>query len=646
MKKATLLVIIIFYISIQANSQNLDSLKLLYPTLRDSSRLAVIKNITIYYLNENDSLNKYAQIGLDESRKINHIDFEGKFLMYLTIGSQNMGEYQEAIAFGKKGILKFNQVENTLWAAGLARQVGQVFIDLLMYDSALIYCQKSLKYHTKLDVNPGTLEAISSIAYIHEQNENPDESTVWNKKMLALSQEHNFPYYEAAAYFNLGNVYDMIQSYDSSLYFKRLALKHTGHFMSNDYLSLIGNIGETFLKKGDLDSALHYISKFYEMSRNNERAIYRKEKKMALSAINLGATYYNMEKYVLSERYILEGIQLANEIEYKEKLIEAYQWMYLLKRSMNDSEQALTYYEKHIELRDIAQSDKNKKNIHFLSVKYQTEKKQKEIELLTSQAKIQNLQIQNNKYMLAGIGGVAALLIISITALYSRKNYKLKAFLAQEKEAQQKMRFKSVIEGEEKERKRIAQDLHDGLGQLLSTARLNVSVLEDENDDEKSTSLNSSLKLIDEAVNEVRNISHNLMPNALISIGFEAAIKEQVHLINDAGKVLVHLSIPDEALKLEESKAISIYRIIQEILNNALKYANSTNIHISIDHNQQSRLQISIKDDGIGFDTKVVENSTGIGWENIISRTDLLNGELNVQSEIGAGSEISLKVAV
>jgi signal transduction histidine kinase len=185
---------------------------------------------------------------------------------------------------------------------------------------------------------------------------------------------------------------------------------------------------------------------------------------------------------------------------------------------------------------------------------------------LTAQNEIQSLEIQNNQVMLGGMGGIAILLVVSTIAMYSRKNYKLKVFLAQEKEAQQKLRFKSVIEGEEKERKRIAQDLHDGLGQLLSTARLNVSVLEDEILDDNSTTLNNSLKLIDDAVSEVRSISHNMMPNALISIVFEAALKEQVHLINDAGKVHVKLLLPEENLDLEESKAISLIESYKKFL--------------------------------------------------------------------------------
>ena len=134
------------------------------------------------------------------------------------------------------------------------------------------------------------------------------------------------------------------------------------------------------------------------------------------------------------------------------------------------------------------------------------------------------------------------------------------------------------------------------------------------------------------------------MPNALISIGFEAALKEQIHIINDAGRVKVHAQFPEDKIEIEEAEAIALYRVIQELLNNALKYAEADNIWLTIDVSDQ--LQVSIKDDGKGFDLNQIKSSTGIGWQNIRSRVDILNGAIDIRSKLGKGSQISLKIAV
>ena len=135
-----------------------------------------------------------------------------------------------------------------------------------------------------------------------------------------------------------------------------------------------------------------------------------------------------------------------------------------------------------------------------------------------------------------------------------------------------------------------------------------------------------------------------MMPNALISSGLEAAIREQVHLINDSGAIKIHLELPEEKIDLEESKAIAMYRIIQEVINNALKYSEADNIWISV--KDVHGIYLNIADDGKGFDTSLIHSTSGIGWENIYSRADILNADLDIRSESGRGSEVSLRMAV
>lgn len=211
--------------------------------------------------------------------------------------------------------------------------------------------------------------------------------------------------------------------------------------------------------------------------------------------------------------------------------------------------------------------------------------------------------------------------------------------------ASQKQRFRNVMEAVERERKRIAIDLHDGLGQLLSTVKLNVSALEDHIHPEDEQIYDTSLHLLDEACTEVREISHNMMPSTLIRMGFLPALKESVANINKAGKLQVSIHAETYNSYPDESRDVALYRVCQELLNNAIKYSQAKQVIIKLVQTD-SRLFLSIKDDGRGFDTELLHSSAGIGWSNIYSRIGLLNGNVEVHSVLNEGTLVKIDVPV
>jgi signal transduction histidine kinase len=207
----------------------------------------------------------------------------------------------------------------------------------------------------------------------------------------------------------------------------------------------------------------------------------------------------------------------------------------------------------------------------------------------------------------------------------------------------QAKRFRNVIEAVENERKRIAIDLHDSLGQLLSTAKLNVSVWGDQVAEEDEENYETSMKLLDEACTEVREISYTMMPSTLIRLGFIHALKELAANINMANKMKVTLDVSEYSGRLEETKGISLYRICQEILSNAIRYSEADAISIRMTESND-HLYLFIKDNGVGFDTQKLNNSSGIGWSNIFSRISMLKGHIRVFSNRSSGTSVHIDI--
>ncbi|WP_176214709.1 tetratricopeptide repeat-containing sensor histidine kinase [Reichenbachiella faecimaris] len=399
------------------------------------------------------------------------------------------------------------------------------------------------------------------------------------------------------------------------------------------------DFAEYELRKGNLEAAQQYVDQSTAI-----RKLIGDDQGVAINSVITGENYFHVGQYKKAIPFFKKSIEQATPIGYTDLIRFGYDMLQQSYVKLGDYEKAYDHLQQAQVFNDSIFGLEKSKALLTLQTQYETEKKEKEIELLSVENELRAAEIINaNNRFYASIGGIVLLIFIGYL-VFNRYQQKQRALLAEEKAISQKLGFKSLIEGEEKERKRIAQELHDGLGQLLSTARLNVSAMEDRVEKLVTKQWENSIKLIDEAVTEVRHISHNMMPNALISIGFEAAIKEQAHIINDAQKVKVHVDLPSEKIDLPESEAIALYRVIQEILNNALKYAEAKNIWLTISNNES--LSISIKDDGKGFDTNLIPTSAGIGWQNIHSRMEILNGEIRIISSPGQGSEISLKLAV
>jgi signal transduction histidine kinase len=195
----------------------------------------------------------------------------------------------------------------------------------------------------------------------------------------------------------------------------------------------------------------------------------------------------------------------------------------------------------------------------------------------------------------------------------------------------------------ENERKRIACDLHDELGPILSAVKLQVNHLEPDDETEKVV-LEKSSRQIDEVIKRFREISYDLLPNTLVRKGLVKATEEFVEKMN--GVHQLRIDFKSENIELESTKEVNIYRILQEIIHNAIKHARATllTIEFEVKHN---KLYIKTKDDGIGFNYDTMKVSDGgLGLLNLQSRVEVLNGKLSVQTAQGSGTTYVIEIPV
>ncbi|MBL4587297.1 MAG: PAS domain-containing protein [Flavobacteriales bacterium] len=203
----------------------------------------------------------------------------------------------------------------------------------------------------------------------------------------------------------------------------------------------------------------------------------------------------------------------------------------------------------------------------------------------------------------------------------------------------------AVLKGQEQERKRLGAELHDGIGQILSAISLNVSqVKENINLKDKKEVLDELYVLdlkIQTVIKEVRTISHGLMPEVLESFGLKEAIRQVCDGLQNNVGIIVRFDHVDMEERYDSSIEVSLYRITQELLNNIQKHASCSNVFVSLmDYGET--LNLSIEDDGIGFEQKTETN--GIGLKNVASRVKMLGGEIDIESAENSGSLINIEI--
>lgn len=211
---------------------------------------------------------------------------------------------------------------------------------------------------------------------------------------------------------------------------------------------------------------------------------------------------------------------------------------------------------------------------------------------------------------------------------------------------QQNEMLNAVIATQDQERKRIAEDLHDSIGSLLSAAKLKLSAIAETapvNYNGQAKNYDDTMNLLDEAVNEMRNISHNLLPASLLRLGLVAGLQNLFDKISSRTNLQINFNIYGFKERMDDTTEVSIYRIILEAINNVIKHARASTVTVQL-MQYENYINILVEDDGIGFDGGNNLQTHGIGLNNILSRVDHMKGKVDIDTKPNAGTVINIDI--
>lgn len=424
----------------------------------------------------------------------------------------------------------------------------------------------------------------------------------------------------------------------------------------NPDTSLIANIKldkiESYINLNEKDSALIVAANVVEIAGqiNDDKA-------MSKALYFVGFINYLKKKNDIAIKYLLKSLELIPNIAYSTDKRAIYKLLSIIYESNKDTGNALKYFKLYSELNDSILNQDRLSIVNELAIRYGVNEKQKELANVQAEKEsiFQKTVLQSRALYFVGVIFLLLLgFMYYLIRFYMHKIQTENIINGQQHEIdQQKIReledkikinsMQAMIVGEEKERERIAKDLHDSLGGLLSTVKLQFDNFKTKlNGHQSMDQYNKAANLLDTAVEEVRSISRNLQPSALKRYGLVQALQDLINRLDQEGMPEIFFQHYDVPEKIDELVSISVFRVIQELLNNSIKYAKATEILIQINGDGEE-LTLQYEDDGIGFDKENLPKK-GMGLENIYSRINYLKGNIVYDSRPGEGVYVMARV--
>src|SRR5260221_943381 len=340
---------------------------------------------------------------------------------------------------------------------------------------------------------------------------------------------------------------------------------------------------------------------------------------IADESLEIGKDYLQMKQFDSADIYFQISYQEATRFNYKPKVLLSLNYLSNMEEAKGNFKKAYDYKKKQAGFADSLVKEQNHYRILLLDEEFGAEKRSNEILQLQKDKQIQKLSIKQKStlnYFL--VGSVAALLIV---VFLGYRNFRHRQQLSKQKDELQQQRIRelekdkqlvavdSLLKGQEEERSRLAKDLHDGLGGLLSGVKFSLSNMKDNLiiTPDNMAVFERSLDMIDTSIRELRRVAHNMMPEMLTKFGLDEALKEYCNTINTAKLLTIKYQSLGMGARLDKSIEIIIYRIVQELLNNTMKHARATEVFVQVIR-ENNRLNVVVEDNGKGFDTTLLEN--------------------------------------
>jgi signal transduction histidine kinase len=650
----------LFFIGYSATCQvavlNKDSLlQLLTHANEDTGKvLLLIKIGNEYERSLPDSAVYYYQASGELSKRIHYNVGVLKYISNYTAVLNLRDKYDESLVLNKQAIQLATEIHNNLQLAVAYGNAGASYYGLKDYATCIDCFLHAEAILNKIGDSTRLVLTYGNLTGLYNEVNQYGKSYEYGLKAIQLSRALNDEYALEEALENTGNTLSYLKKMDSAI------------LLLNQTIVIANKIDD---KLEIINSSINLADIYYDQHRFEEMNAFAEKALTASKALgnNEGegkALVFKGRFCFLNRNYSAANnyAAMALQIGLKNKVLEVIRNAYLLLDDIALANGDLNNFYSYRKLKDSVQniivSQQIIKNTQDIEGRYSLEKKESQIKDLNQEKQIQLLTIHQSRTTIGIL--VASLFAIAVAAFFIFRNAQQRRKLLQAQtiikeqriteleNEKQLMAADAVLKGQEEERLRLAKDLHDGLGGILTGTKYSLGNMKQNMiiSAENAALFEKTMNMLDKSINELRRVTHNMMPENLLNINLDEALGDYCLQVTQSGALEVKYQSYDMAdAVITDTVKMNVYRIVQELINNTAKHAEASRAIVQLTC-KDNVLGITVEDNGKGMDVSALADAEGIGYKNIRSRVEYLRGHIDIQSVKSKGSSILIKIPV
>ena len=655
-KKGGILILMLIFLCPPSGTSQTGKQKEAYNAYQNerSDSLRIEKHLEYFFLLLNDdskqqeAANEFASIK-KELEKFPIPSIEPSIAEYEGVLEYRRGEYLNSIISFERCLKMLPQHSKTEMqtAGNIYTSIGLSYSMINDWENAQLNYQKAINKLEQAGDSSSISLSYMNMAYVFLDGEDWRNAVISLNKAVTYLNEKSDKQFAAAIYASLSRASSRMKNFqqarryltisDSIIRLKSSHVSKTFYYLAE---------GEYFFYRNEFEKAILANVTALKFARNWGDSSF-----VANILENTGTSYMGLMDYPRALHFLEASKAIAEKNNFLAQKTKSLKLMFRLFQQTGQFSQAAQVAGNLLNISDSLSLALNNNRRIIMDAVFDSDKKEKRISALQAEREIQLLKIHQKttlNYILIASG--VTLLVIS---LLTYRNYKQKQKLHHQRinELEKEKHLtatEAVLKGEEQERARLAKDLHDGLGGMMSGIKYSLLTMKRNQimTPENQQAFERSIDMLDSSINEMRRVAHNMMPEALVKFGLDTALNDLCSDINDSGALQVNYqSIGIGTAVIEQTTAITIYRIVQELINNIMKHASAKSAIVQVSKTN-GKISVTVEDDGKGFNPVVLQAAKGIGWHNIQSRVNYLKGKLDVQSEPGKGTSVHIELNI
>lgn len=612
----------------------------------DTNKVRLLNKIgDEYAYNDIKTARRYYLEGYELSKKLNYLlgiiryfSSEGELLNI-------EGKYDQTMLLLREGMRLSIERKDRMREGIMYENMGNTFQEMQRLDSAATYYFKALPIFEGFQDSAKMANVYSDLANVFTQTDKQERALGYINRAIEISK-------------NLEDGYYLSHLVNKENILWKLKRRNEAEKVNNQIIALARKLNDVVDMADALQNQCNHdverqhfeklLNHAQELAKLNPQL--QSAERTTLADYWLSVAYFYRQNYPESRQYIEKALEKSKSLANKEHLRQYYtHYVKVLLAQGTDPKVAERYTALADSLQELSFNQSILKTTKELETKYETEKKELALKQLSAENENRKRQVSLLIFSVVVLSGGLLFFVLWMNnrnrVRRQEKTLHEQAILQLENE-KQLLAGRAVLQGQDEERSRLAKDLHDGLGGILSSVKYSFQHMKQSFilQHEHALAFERSMNLLDESLAELRRVSHNMMPESLAKLGLEEALKNYIHTIDENSEIdFTYQSFGLEDIELENIYKTTIFRVIQELTTNTIRHSNAKEALVQV-MAKDNQVNITIEDDGVGFDPQKVNRQKSMGLQNLYNRIEYLKGNVDLQTAPNGGCSYYIEI--